>query len=215
MKLIVPTSLSDITLSNYLRYLDELKLVEKNNLSEYYLMTKMLEIFCNLSEPDAKNIKLSNVIEITSNIKEILEQKPNLVTFFKVGSLEFGWVPKLDDLSWGEFLDLNGNISDWETIYISMAVLYRPVTKKRKGKYLIENYKGDTYHDAIKQMPMDAVLGAMVFFWTLGMELANSITKHLVAEAKNNPQMLNSLESTDGILLSMNYLEEILQSTKQ
>jgi hypothetical protein len=215
MKLLVPTSLSDITLANYLRYLEELKLVESKNLPEYYLMTKMLEIFCNITEAEAKNVKLNNVIEITSNIKEILEQKPQRVEFFTVGSLKFGWVPKLDDLSWGEFLDLNSNISDWETIYISMAVLYRPVTRERKGKYLIEEYKGDTYHDAIKQMPMDAVLGAMVFFWNLGMELANSITKHLVAEAKNNPQMLNSLESTDGILLSMNYLEEILQSTKQ
>jgi hypothetical protein len=215
MKLLVPTSLSDITLESYLRYLEQLNLVEKDNLPEYYLMTKMLEIFCNITEAEAKNIKLNSVIEITTSIKEILEQKPQRVEFFKVGSLEFGWVPKLDDLSWGEFLDLNANISDWDTIYISMAVLYRPVTKKYKGKYLIEEYKGDTYHDAIKQMPMDAVLGAMVFFWNLGMELANSITKHLVAEATSNPQTLNSLESTDGILLSMNYLEEILLSTKQ
>jgi len=54
MKLLVPTSLSDITLESYLRYLEQLNLVEKDNLPEYYLMTKMLEIFCNITEAEAK-----------------------------------------------------------------------------------------------------------------------------------------------------------------
>jgi hypothetical protein len=217
MKISVPTSLADITLEKYVMYLRELKVIEEEKLPDTYLNTKLLEIFCNLTNQQVMNIELTAVLEISSTIKDVLLEEPARVEFFKVGNIEFGWLPKLDTMCWGEFLDLNNNISDWETIHIAMGVLYRPVTLKRKDKYLVEDYKGDTYHDAIMQMPMDAVIGAMVFFWNLGMDCARYITKYLEEEATKMSfkKQLDLVESGVGIQHSMNLLGEILLKSQR
>ena len=217
MKILVPSSLSDITLQKYVEYLNEIKNIEENKLPDTYLNTKLLEIFCDLTNEQVMNIDLTSVLEISSTIKDVLLQEPQRVEFFKVGSIEFGWLPKLDTMSWGEFLDLNNNISDWQTIHVSMGVLYRPVTLKRKDKYLVEEYKGDTYHDAIMQMPMDAVIGAMIFFWNLGMDCARYITNFLETEAMKMSfqKQLNLVENGVGIQQSMNLLGEMLLKSKR
>lgn len=216
MKVTVPSSLSEITLSQYLRYLDAVKESEKND-NKSYLDVKTLEIFCNLTLEQVLEIEYSFVSSISDRIKVVLKQEPDLVKKFVVGDLTFGWIPKLDDLKYGEFLDLNSNISEWDTMVVAMGVLYRPVIKIDKSRrYLIEDYKGDTYHDALKQMPMDAVVGAMVFFWNLGLDCTTFIMKHLEMEAgeMSFQKQLNLVEDGVGMQQSMNSLMETLQSMR-
>ena len=43
-------------------------------------------------------------------------------------SVEFGFVPKLDELSFGEFIDLDKYLQDWDSMHKAMAVLFRPVS---------------------------------------------------------------------------------------
>jgi hypothetical protein len=215
MKVSVPTSLKDITLSKYLEYLKAIKEAEKHP-DPNYLEIKKIEIFCNLTHIEVMNIEYSFISSISERIDEIIKQEPELVKKFKVGDITFGWLPKLDDMTYAEFLDLNNNISDWETIINSMGVLYRPITKEFNGKYLVEEYKGDTYHDALKHMPMDAVVGAMVFFWNLGLDCTTYILKYLEQKSTMNFQkQLNLVETGVGMQQSMNLLEGTLQSMKR
>jgi hypothetical protein len=216
MKISVPTSLKDITLAKYLEYLTAIKEAEKHP-DENFLEIKKIEIFCNLTHIEVLNIEYSFITTISQRIDEILRQEPELVKSFTIGDIKFGWLPKLDDMSYSEFLDLNSNISDWESIIISMGVLYRPITKEKNGKYLVEDYKGDTYHDALKVMPMDAVVGAMVFFWNLGLDCTTYILKHLeqTNQTMSFQKQLNLVESGVGIQQSMNLLGETLQSMKR
>ena len=216
MKIIVPSSLADITLSQYLRYLKALESAETNP-DPNYIQIVTLEIFCNLTRIEVLDIEYSFVATIYERIIEILKQEPQLVTEFKVGDLTFGWIPKLDDLKYGEFVDLNTNISDWESIVVSMGVLYRPITIKKGNKYLVEEYKGDTYHDALKQMPMNAVVGAMVFFWNLGIDCTNSTLRYLETQTTqtNFQKQLNLVDAGIGIQQSMNSLVETLQNMKR
>ena len=44
----------------------------------------------------------------------------------------------------------------------AMAVLFRPITLKRKDKYLIEDYESAEKYD-LKCMPLDVVFGSLVF----------------------------------------------------
>jgi len=215
MKVTVPSSLADITLTQYLRYLQAIKDAEKQN-DVNFLEIKMLEIFCNLTHIEVLDIEYSFVSSIAERIAQILKEEPQLVKKFTVGDITFGWLPKLDDMSYGEFIDLNGNISEWDTMVVAMGVLYRPITKEKNGKYLIEEYKGDTYHDALKQMPMSAIVGAMVFFWNLGLDCTTYITKHLELET-NIPfqKQLNLVETGVGMQQSMNLLGETLQSMRR
>ena len=52
-----------------------------------------------------------------------------------------GFIPKLDDISLGEYIDIETNISDWQKMHKAMAVLYRPVNFKLGNKYGIAPYE--------------------------------------------------------------------------
>ena len=217
MKVTVPSSLADITLSQYLKYLDMVKDAEKKEDPDTFIEISILQIFCKLRYEDVMLIETSFVSNICDRIKTILSTEPGLVERFTVGNINFGWLPKLDDMNYGEFLDLNGNISDWETMVVAMGVLYRPITKEFKGKYLVEDYKGDTYHEALKEMPMEAVVGAMVFFWNLGLDCTTYIMKHLETEMTGTDfrEQLTIVERGIGIQQSMNYVGATLQNMKR
>jgi hypothetical protein len=215
MKITIPSSLNDITLSQYLEYLKEQEKAELIPEDENYLIFKAMEIFCNLSKQEVLSIEYDLVTTIVDRIKEILASEHPRVECFKVGNIDFYWLPKLDDMSYGEFLDLNGNISDWDNMVVAMGVLYRPLKLKRKGKYLVEEYKGDTYHDALMHMPMSAVVGAMVFFWNLGLDCLNYMTLFLEAETQMSfHNQLLLVDNGVGMQHSMSLLGETLQKLK-
>jgi hypothetical protein len=217
MKIIVPTSLKDIKLSQYIEYLNLIEITSDEDQKKGYLKTKKVQLFCNLTIEEVLNIQTTSLNSISDMIDDVLNSKSDRVERVKLGNKVFGWLPKLDDMSWGEFLDLNNNISDWKTVYIAMGVLYRPITFERKGKYLVEDYKTDKYHDLIKDIPMDCVVGAMVFFWNLGMDLGIYTAKYLEAEATKMEfqKQLTLVESGVGLQHLTNSLTEMLQSMKK
>ena len=66
----------------------------------------------------------------------------------------------------------------------AMAVLFRPIKQKQTHKYLIEDYEGShKYSEVMKDMPLDVVLGSMVFFYNLTSELLNYIPSYLQEQA--------------------------------
>lgn len=202
MKLIVPSNLHEISLSKYQTYLKEFEKSKTEKNQETYLALKIIEIFCELSEEKAKQIKQEDANKVVNIILEILTKEQELVQSFQLEGITFGWLPKLDDLSFGEFLDLNNNIDSFENIVTAMGVLYRPIIEHTKeGKYRVEKYEGDKYHEILKEMPMSAVLGATVFFWTLGMDLVTSTHKSLEQQLnKMNSQVKHSLQKNgDGL----------------
>jgi hypothetical protein len=137
-----------------------------------------------------------------------------LIQTFKHKGLEFGFIPNLDEISLGEYTDLETYISDWDNMHKAMAVLYRPVINKLNKKYLIEEYKGSaTYSDAMLDMPLEVALGAMVFFYNLGNALLNSTLNYLETD-KQLMDLIDkhSLEkSGDGIVVTMALLREMLE----
>lgn len=218
MKLIVPSTLEEISLSKYQRYLKEYEYSKTLKNQETYLGLKMLEIFCEITEEQAKQIEADSATKVINVIIKLLTQEQPLVQNFKLGGIEFGWIPKLDNLSFGEFLDVNNNIGNFDEIVTAMGVLYRPITGRAKdGKYLIEKYKGDKYHEILKEMPISVVLGATVFFWNLGLDLVTSILSSLEMEASkmSTVQKHNSQESGDGLLHSLNSLKMTLHELKK
>ena len=154
----IPTDLSEITLRQYKHFLK----IQKSQDDEKFLSAKIIEIFCKVKLEDVMQIKFNDSEYIVNTLTEMFEQKPNLVTKFKLNNKEYGFHPQLDDLTLGEYIDLDTFIGDWENIEKAMAVLYRPVVNKLKDKYTIEEYK--VGRDAeILDMPMDAVLSSIFF----------------------------------------------------
>ena len=213
LQITIPTSLDEITLEQYQKFLS----IAKDNPDGEFLQHKMVEIFCGIDLKNAAKISFKDVNEITTNLSNLFNQKYDLKRTFKLGDTEFGFITNLDEITLGEYTDLDKYISNWDMMHNAMAVLYRPVTKKLKDKYQIEEYNGSyTYCDAMKFMPVDVALGAVVFFYNLGNELLKSTIHYL----ENNKEFQNIVNNHNlevngvGIHHSMLLLKEMLEDLK-
>lgn len=203
----VPTELNEITLKQYQKFL---KVQDEGN-DNHFIQTKMIEIFCRVKPQDALNIKLSDADRIAKIISDMFEQKPGLQKSFWLNNVEYGFVPDLDEITLGEYIDLDTYMGDWDNIEIAMNVLYRPIKQKLGEKYLIEDYNPDL-KDRLVNMPMDAVFGSILFFYRLGIELSKTMMNYL--ENKEEKQLLDVLDlqkSGDGIRAFTDSLEVILR----
>ena len=206
----IPTDLSEITLRQYKHFLKIQKTVD----DEKFLSAKIIEIFCKVRLEDVMQIKFNDSEFIVNTLTEMFEQKPNLVTKFKLNNKVYGFHPQLDDLTLGEYIDLDTFVGDWENIEKAMAVLYRPVVNKLKDKYTIEEYKVGKDAELL-DMPMDAVLSSIFFLWNLGLDLSQTMMNYLdKEETQALTQFLNSQPNGDGITQFTDLLKETLQDMK-
>jgi hypothetical protein len=181
----VPDSLNEITLYQYQRF-D--KLIQENEAS-HFVNQKTIEIFCNIELKDVARIRIADIDDLLSHLNILLQQKTKLTKTFKLGVYEFGFIPKLEDMTSGEFIDLENYLSSTETLHQAMAVLFRPIKSKVKDLYIIEDYESSyKYAEVLKYMPLDIALGAMVFFWTLQKDCVNALTDYIQNEVEQSEQ---------------------------
>ena len=188
IELEVPTSLADIKLWQYQKYM---KILDAHKDQEHtedlvnFLNMKLVEIFCNVSLRDVSEILYSEYRKILDILNQAFSEKPKLINRFMLLDVDMGFVPKLDDISLGEYVDIENNISDWQKIHKAMAVLYRPVNFKSKDKYGISPYKvNEEIQELMKEMPLDVVMSSMLFFYNLGKDLLKAIPKYLEENLK-------------------------------
>ena len=188
IELEVPTSLADIKLWQYQKYM---KILDAHKDQEHtedlvnFLNMKLVEIFCNVSLRDVSEIPYSEYRKILDILNQAFSEKPKLINRFMLLDVDMGFVPKLDDISLGEYVDIENNISDWQKMHKAMAVLYRPVNFKSKDKYGISPYKvNEEIQELMKEMPLDVVMSSMLFFYNLGKDLLKAIPKYLEENLK-------------------------------
>ena len=209
-EILVPDTLSEITLEQYQKFLK----IQNDNDDETFLAIKMIEIFCGIRGDTIMKMKASSIRDITAILTEMFNQKPPLVKEFTMKGKEYGFIPKLEDMSFGEYVDLDTYMGDIENIHKAMSVLYRPITIKQNDKYLIEDYEGED-NEIMKDMPMDAVLSSIIFFYNLGMDLSKAMLNSLQEEEnKALVQQLTLEKSGDGINHFSDSLKEILDGLK-
>lgn len=202
----IPESLNEVTLDQYQQWL---KVAEDKELDNF-LQQKMIEIFCGVTLKQVMLIKAKDIESIVVQISELFNQKENkFIDRFKYQDKDFGFIPKLDDMTFGEYVDLDTYLADWQLMHKAMSVLYRPITFKKKNQYLIEEYEtADKYN--MKQMTLDVVFGSMVFFWNLRNELQTHILNYLAnqTEVPISQELRDSLRNGAGINLSMDWQME-------
>ena len=209
IKLNIPESLNEITLGQYQKWL---KITEGQKLNSFF-QQKMIEIFCRSRLIDTLRMKAKDINEITLELNKIFEAKPTLKTLFKLNDKEFGFIPKLDDMSFGEYIDLDTYLADWENMNLAMGVLFRPVTFKKNNEYIIEEYETASKYD-MKNMPLDVVMGALVFFWNLKSELLKHILNYLQnqKEVQLPQHLIASLQNGVGFNPFTDSVTEILET---
>jgi hypothetical protein len=192
----IPETLNEVTLKQYQKWL---KIAEGKELDSF-LQQKMVEIFCNVPLKQVLQIKASDINNICEELTKLFNNEPKFIDRFTLNDKEFGFIPKLDDISFGEYVDLDTYLADWELMHKAIGVLFRPIVFKKKEKYLIEDYESSDKYD-MSETTLDIVFGAIVFFYSLKNELQKVILNYLATQQEIElPQYLrDSLLSGVGI----------------
>ena len=197
----VPNSLQEITIDNYIKAID----IIENEDVELAVMLRLLNLFSRLSLEQLVEQPLAELDKNYQQIAKVLNEKPKFQKTFFLDGKEYGFIPNLEQMKSGEYIDLTNNLG--KDILAAMAVMYRPITRKFKDVYDIEKYKGTDNKEIFKNAPISVYLGAQVFFWNLTNDLLKLMPQFLEQELTEDQKA--DLEK-NGVGLSQ--LSELVES---
>jgi len=199
----IPSTLKEVSLKDYQDFL----LIENPSNDD------LLKCILNINTKELGKIKDKDVDYLITHINKLFEQEHKFIPTFNLNGVAYGFIPNLDDITYGENKDVTSYINEWGNMHKAMAVLFRPLKQKQGHKYLIEEYEGShKYSEVMKQMPLSVVLGAMVFFYNLTNELLNYIPNYLEEQLmKGQTKGQISQENGEAIQNYIHLLKETLQ----
>ena len=203
----IPSTLKEVKLKDYQDFL----LIENPSNDD------LLKCILNINTKELGKIKDKDVDYLINHINKLFEQEHKYIPTFNLNGVAYGFIPNLDEITYGENKDVTSYINEWGNMHKAMAVLFRPLKQKQGHKYLIEEYEGShKYSEVMKEMPLSVVLGAMVFFYNLTNELLNYIPSYLEKELmKEQTKGQISQESGEAIQNYIHLLKETLQDLKK
>jgi hypothetical protein len=203
----IPSTLKEVKLKDY----QSLLLIDKPNDED------LLKCILNINTKELGKIKDKDVDYLINHINKLFEQEHKFIPTFNLNGVAYGFIPNLDEITYGENKDITSYINEWGNMHKAMAVLFRPIKLKKNNKYIIEEYEGShRYAETMKEMPLDVVLGAMVFFYNLTNELLKYIPNYLEKEIMKE-QMTGQISQENGVAIQsyMHSLKETLQNLKR
>jgi hypothetical protein len=188
IEITIPESLDDITLEQYQVF----SKIEEPTIDQ------TLTTFLNISQKELNMLPADKIEGFAEQINSVFEQDKQFTPTFVLNGVKYGFIPKLDSITYGENKDLTTYLNDFDNMHKAMAVMYRPITYEQRGKYLIEDYEGSSkYSEVMKEAPLSVVLGATVFFYNLTNGLLKAIPNYLGEELeKESKDLLKSGEIT-------------------
>ena len=210
LKITIPEGLKDIKLYQYQKFAEiEEKIEDANTLA-----IQMVHIFCNVEIEKVRLLNIQDVFSIGETIGAFFNEKPPLINRFTMNGVQYGFIPKLDEMTFGEYVDIDTYLSDWQNMQYAMAVLYRPVEGSYKDMYNIRPYKTNDEAKML-EMPMDVVLGALLFFYRLGNDCSRTIANYLQEKQESSlVKYINSEKSMAGLAAYTDSLKAILDDLK-
>jgi hypothetical protein len=212
MKIQVPTHINDITLEQYQKF----ALINTEEQDKEFFMFKTIEIFCGVDIALVSKMRLSDAESISNEVLEVLQQNVPFTNKFELDGVKYGFIPDLQAISLGEFIDLEEGLSKDKDFHKAASVMFRPIVKEFGELYTIDGYEASTEaHHVMKQAPVGIISAAIVFFYNIAKELlkaSQDFSSQEKEEAMTILEKLNSQRSTGGLTLSTLYAEAMLQS---
>jgi hypothetical protein len=195
IEITIPESLDDITLEQYQVF----SKIEEPTIDQ------TLTTFLNISQKELNMLPADKIEGFAEQINSVFEQDKQFTPTFVLNGVKYGFIPKLDSITYGENKDLTTYLNDFDNMNKAMAVMYRPIIHEQRGKYLIEDYEGSSkYSEVMKQAPLSVVLGATVFFYNLTNGLLKAIPNYLEEDLqKESKDLLKSGQITKKQLHSL------------
>jgi len=193
-KFIVPNDFKELTIGKY-QELNKIKLDEKKDILDY------INILTGISKDMINLMDIGDVKNITDNLLKFFDkEKYDLVDAVKIEKDTYVFDRNLDSMRFEMFIDLEELTKDQDSIidnlHIIMAILYRPMIKKR---FYQRDIKEEEYNSInIKQraeffkdnMMMDKVLGALFFFINLRTKYITTILDYSTNDKKTQMETM-------------------------
>lgn len=181
VKITIPESYADITVGMYKRIMKHWR----SEVSGKEAIKRVLKDLCNTTEDIVDRMYIDDFQAIVRDLTWLFAEPKlsdfSLHQFFMMEGVEYGFIPNMQNLTVGEFADLETYLEGgmFENLQEVLAVLYRPVTKKKAKLYEIESYEPSQIKtDAMSECPMDVAIGAVVFFYRIETQLAQSLPRY-------------------------------------
>jgi len=190
----IPTEWSEVSMKQYSDYIASVSDEDTNEDN----LAKILLHFCNVKPNLVKHFKITDLQRIQTSLEGLMIKPINKTIINKInidGKL-FGFHPKLDELTMGEFVDLDTH-SKANNLSKMMAILYRPILEEDGVRYTIEPYSFSIHgknHKLLESLSINIANAVAVFFWTLGEELLKD-TRTYLEERKKVEQKLVTVGS--------------------
>jgi hypothetical protein len=184
---------SDVTLEKWL------KLIAAETGSKSNEALETIAALSDIPKKLVKELGIQDVAVIMSKVGELqVEKDSKLKRIVEVEGKEYGFHPSLDDITLGEYADIETFIKNGieNNLPELMAVLYRPIVEKKNDVYIIEAYDGNISirTEEMKKMSAEQVQSALRFFFAFVkilceimplslMERLNKIGKELQVKA--------------------------------
>jgi len=218
-----PTSWAEVRLEDYLQFHRQLKPYE--NTEQYEEKSVLFGIFnlTDILEDEYLALPESTFAEIKTKLLTLFNTyELPLVKLFEIQNVKYGFIPSLDDMAYGEYLDLVAYSSKnmWDNIPMLMSILYRPITKTLGKSYTIEKYSGtklETVELFSQGITMDIVFGAISFFLHLQRDLVSATLTYLVTDLKTtkNKEIQTALQDLGKSGVDITQLPSLLNKTFQ
>jgi hypothetical protein len=173
---------SDVTLENWA------KLV---TIQGYSKIKEAKETILALSDIPEKVLNKLEVYHIAAILQGLSSMQKNEETclreIIEIEGVEYGFHPDLEQMTLGEFVDLETYIQDIQNSMPQiMAILFRPVVEKKDNYYNIEAYDGNIKKRAeiMKKIPAEKVQDSLVFFYNFGSILLTILLSCLTQDTK-------------------------------
>ena len=184
------------------------KIIAKDIKSKPKAALEMITALSDIPKKLVKELSMQDVAVIMSKIAQIqADTKSELKKIIKVDGREYGFHPDLEEITLGEYADIENYIEMGLEGYLAnlMAVLYRPIVEKEGNNYTIEAYDTKNFNlrsEAFKKMKAREVNSSLLFFWSFVKELLKILPSYLTERNRvilSNPQMSSLQKSGIGL----------------
>jgi hypothetical protein len=206
MRIAIPTAYEAVTVGQYIKWQGA-----KDD-------TERLMAAAGVSRKQAEAIRADTAQVILDAFALVLEDESSRHDrTIKIGGVQYGFIPSLDHLTFGEHVDLSevyglifGEKKQWNRLPLLLSILYRPVTESINGKYRIEPYDGEVCQSRahiFEALSMEVVAGALLFFSIISKEFRDG------GRASSQEQMRMKERTLTTLKQQLQLIEEELRSS--
>jgi len=183
IRLEMPTGWDGVTIAQW-QELNQLAAEDYDN--DVKLLIDQLSVLLDADSDVVRRLPLETVTEMGRVIAGFDDaQLQGHRGSIEVGGVERRIVPDLKDLTFGEWVDLDGLVKEpVANMHRIVSVLYRPVAETRRdGSYRLEEYDSDESGRAAAvirdSVTIDCVYGVLVFFYAIENEFTGALQTYL------------------------------------